>query len=115
MPSYLRHVFICTNRRDPGNTKGDCASKGGEEVQQKFKQELHKRNLRGAMRANSAGCLDTCPFGVSVVVYPEGTWYSGVTPEDVVQIVDEHLIGGRPVTRLLMAGTPPKSKTDPGL
>ena len=104
MPPFERHIFVCTNRRDPGNPKGDCASKGAEEVQAKLKETLALRGLRGKMRANSAGCLDTCPYGVSVVVYPEGVWYGGVKPSDVEELVDEHLVHGRPVERLLMPG-----------
>ena len=111
-PPFTRHVFVCTNRRPDGNPKGCCATKGGEEVRALFKEELSRRGLKGSMRANAAGCLDTCAYGVSVVVYPEGTWYGGVTPADVPAIIDEHLVGGRPVQRLLMplkkkdAGTP---------
>jgi (2Fe-2S) ferredoxin len=101
-PPFQRHVFICTNRRPDGNPKGCCATKGSEEVRERFKRELEARGLKGSMRANAAGCLDTCAFGVSVVVYPEGTWYGGVKPEDVPAIVEEHLVGGRPVERLLM-------------
>jgi (2Fe-2S) ferredoxin len=110
-PPYSRHVFVCTNRRPDGNPKGCCATKGGEEVRALFKEELAKRGLKGSMRANAAGCLDTCAFGVSVVVYPEGTWYGGVTTADVPTIIEEHLVGGRPVERLLM---PLQKKKDAG-
>ena len=54
------------------------------------------------VRSNAAGCLDACERGVSVVVYPDNVWYGGVTVADVKEIVEEHLIGGRPVERLLM-------------
>jgi (2Fe-2S) ferredoxin len=104
-PPFKRHVFVCTNRRPEGNPKGCCASKGAEEVRAAFKDELDKRGLKGGMRANAAGCLDTCAFGVSVVVYPEGTWYGGVKVEDVSEIVDQHLVNGRPVERLMMPFT----------
>jgi (2Fe-2S) ferredoxin len=99
-PHFDRHVFICTNRREPGNPKGDCASKGSEDVRGEFKRLLHERGLKGRMRANAAGCLDYCAHGVTVVVYPEQVWYGGVRVEDVPAIVDEHLIGGVPVDRL---------------
>lgn len=59
------------------------------------------------MRANAAGCLDACAFGTSVVVYPEGVWYGGVKAEDVLEIVESHLLGGKPVERLRMKGTVP--------
>ena len=54
------------------------------------------------MRPNKAGCLDQCARGVAVVVYPEAVWYGGVTPEDVDEIIVEHVVGGRPVARLLI-------------
>jgi len=101
-PPYKRHVFVCTNRRPDGNPKGCCASKGAEEVRAAFKDAMDKRGLKGGMRANAAGCLDTCSFGVSVVVYPEGTWYGGVKVEDVQEIVEQHLVNGRPVERLMI-------------
>ena len=100
MPAYKCHVFICTNRRDPGNPKGDCASKGSEAVREQFKKQIAEKGLRGTMRANAAGCLDQCEHGCTVVVYPEAVWYGGVKPEDVSEIIDQHLVGGQPVERL---------------
>jgi (2Fe-2S) ferredoxin len=101
-PNLEKHVFICINEREPGNPKGDCASKGGEAVREEFKKQLHDRGLKGRMRANAAGCLDQCARGVTVVVYPEQVWYGGVRREDVSEIVEQHLIGGVPVDRLRM-------------
>lgn len=104
-PPFDKHVFICTNRRPDGHPKGCCASKGAEEVRSLFKEELHKRGVKGRIRANAAGCLDMCAQGVTVVVYPEGVWYGHVTKEDVVPIIEEHLLGGRPVERLILPQT----------
>jgi (2Fe-2S) ferredoxin len=101
-PHFDRHVFICVNRRDPGNPKGCCAEKGADAVRDEFKRLLHEKGLKGKIRANAAGCLDQCSRGVSVVVYPEQVWYGGVKAEDVAEIVDRHLIGGVPVERLRM-------------
>ena len=109
MPHYERHVFICTNRRDPGNPKGDCASKGSEAIREAFKKGLHERGLKGRMRANAAGCLDQCEHGVTCVVYPEQVWYGHVTVEDVNEIIESHLVGGRPVERLVLRD-PPESR-----
>ncbi len=100
MPRFVRHVFVCENRRPPGHPKGCCAEKGAEAVRAAFKDELARRGLAGTIRANSAGCLDACEQGVSVVVYPEQVWYGGVTVADVAEIVEEHLVNGRPVGRL---------------
>lgn len=102
MPPYRKHVFVCTNRRAPGDPKGCCAEKGAEEVREKLKGALKARGISKEIRANAAGCLDTCAQGVSVVIYPEGTWYGGVTPADVDEIIEEHLVHGRVVERLLM-------------
>ncbi len=106
MPYFEKHVFICTNRRDPSNPKGSCAQKGSEAIREKFKKELYDRGLKGRMRANASGCLDQCENGCTVVVYPEQVWYGHVTPDDVNEIIEEHLLGGRPVERLLMPNQP---------
>jgi (2Fe-2S) ferredoxin len=102
VPPYRLHIFTCTNRRPDGDPKGSCAEKGSEAIQARFKEQVAKLGLKGEVRANSAGCMDACAFGVTVVVYPEGVWYGGVTPADVPEIVESHLVGGRPVERLLV-------------
>lgn len=100
MPVLERHVFVCENRRPDGDPRGCCAAKGGAEVREALKQAAKDRGLKGRVRVNAAGCLDQCAHGVTVVVYPEAVWYGGVTLADVDAIVDEHLVGGRPVERL---------------
>jgi (2Fe-2S) ferredoxin len=101
-PHFERHVFICVNRREPGNPKGSCAEKGSEAVRDEFKRLLHERGIKGRIRANAAGCLDQCSRGVSVVVYPEQVWYGRVAVADVSEIVERHIFGGVPVERLRM-------------
>lgn len=102
MPPYERHVFVCENERDPSDPRGCCRARGGAEVRERLKAAAHAAGLKGKVRINSAGCLDQCAHGVAVVVYPEATWYGGVTVEDVDAIVREHLLGGTPVERLRM-------------
>jgi len=102
LPKFEQHIFICTNERDPGNPKGDCKSKGAEEIRTYLKNEIAKRGLKSRMRANAAGCLDQCDRGVAVVVYPEQVWYTLRTVEDAKEVLEQHLLGGKPVTRLLM-------------
>ncbi len=72
-------------------------------MQEVFKRKLAEHGLRGSVRANKSGCLDQCEHGPTVVVYPEGIWYGGVTEADVDQIVAEHIRDGNPVQRLMMA------------
>ncbi len=98
---YVRHVFVCENRRPEGSPRGCCASRGGAQVREALKEALRARGLQARIRANSAGCLDACEQGVAMVVYPEGVWYARVTPADVPEIVERHLVGGKPVERLL--------------
>jgi (2Fe-2S) ferredoxin len=106
MPGFDRHVFVCTNERAADHPRGCCKARGGVAVRDRLKQELTARGLSKAIRANNAGCLDQCDFGVAMVVYPEQVWYGGVTPDDVVEIIERHLIGGEIVERLLMPDQP---------
>jgi (2Fe-2S) ferredoxin len=106
MPSFQRHVFVCTNERPADHPKGCCKAKGGVEVRDKLKAELTARGLSKIIRANNAGCLDQCEHGVSVVVYPEQVWYGQVTVDDIGEIVDKHLVGGQVVERLLQPKQP---------
>ncbi len=102
MPPFDKHLFICCNRREPGHPRGCCDPSGAEALQKAFKKALAERGLTRRMRANKAGCLDQCEKGPSVVVYPDNVWYGRVTEADIAEIIDEHIIGGRPVQRLLM-------------
>lgn len=100
---YTRHIFVCTNEREPGHPRGCCREKGSEALHKRFKELLKERGLAASMRANIAGCLDACEFGPTVVIYPDNIWYGGVRLEDVDEIVDAHLVGGAPVERLRIA------------
>ena len=102
-PPYVRHVFVCQNERSCDDPRGCCLARGGAEVREAFARELKARDLSKRIRANKSGCLDACENGVSVVVYPEGVWYGHVTPADVPEIVESHLVNGHPVERLVVA------------
>jgi len=97
---FRHHVFVCENRRDPSDTRGSCGGKGSDAIRAALKAELERRGLKKTVRANSAGCLDACAEGPTLVVYPEGVWYGRVRPEDVPEIVESHLVNGVPVERL---------------
>ena len=103
MPGFERHIFVCTNQRPAGSPRGCCDPEGKRALQSLFKAALARRGLKGRVRANASGCLDQCEHGPTVVVYPEGTWYGGVTATDVEEIIESHVIGGTPVARLQMA------------
>ena len=59
--------------------------------------------FQNRVRANKSGCLDQCEHGPTVVVYPEAVWYGRVTLADVDEIIASHILGGQPVTRLMIA------------
>jgi (2Fe-2S) ferredoxin len=100
MPPLQRHVFVCVKERAADNPKGCCASKNAAEVQSRLKELTFNAGLRGKVRINSAGCLDQCACGVTIVIYPEAVWYGRVTLEDVDELFHEHVLSGRPVERL---------------
>jgi (2Fe-2S) ferredoxin len=100
MKRYNKHIFVCENKRPDGHPKGCCADKGSMEIREHFKIRLKELGLNANVRANSAGCLDACEFGVSVVVYPEQIWYGAVTKNDVEEIIQSHIINNSPVERL---------------
>jgi (2Fe-2S) ferredoxin len=103
LAKYQRHVFVCTNQREPGSARPSCNADGKSQLQARFKQAVDAAGLKGSVRVNKAGCLDQCEHGPTVVVYPEAVWYGHVSETDVAEIVASHLVAGRPVERLLLA------------
>jgi Ferredoxin len=99
-PKY--HIFVCASCRINGTQKGFCHSKDSVGVIQKFMEEVDERDLSSEVIITNTGCFAICDKGPIVVVYPEGTWYGGVTPDDVFDIMEEHIEGGQKVERLLI-------------
>ena len=102
MPKFEKHIFICGNQRPPDAPRRCCDPTGQAELQKSFKEKLAALGLKGKVRANQAGCLDQCEHGPNLVVYPEAVWYSHVTLADVDEIIESHIVGGKPVERLVM-------------
>jgi len=100
MSFYKRHAFFCTNLREEG--RQCCQEAGAVEARAYAKSRIKALGLAGedGVRVNSAGCLDRCEEGPVLVVYPEAVWYTYVDKADIDEIVDEHLVNGRPVERL---------------
>jgi len=103
MPAFERHLFVCTNERKPGHPRGCCAFSASDAIRERLKTLAADHGLKGRVRINSSGCLDQCEHGPTIVVYPEGVWYGFVSMADVDEIVQSHLIEGRPVERLRIA------------
>ncbi len=112
MPVFKHHVFVCHNVRPEGAPRPSCTTDGKSELFTQLQQEVKAAGLTG-IRVNKAGCLDQCEHGPTMVVYPEAVWYGGVTPADAAEIVQEHLVNGRPVERLRLADDCVNTKTCP--
>ena len=101
MSRFERHFFVCQTQRPPTG-KPSCTARGGTEVFEALQAGLGGRpDLWGKIAVTSCGCLGPCFDGPNIVVYPEGVWYAGVKAEDVPEIVEQHMAGGRPVARLV--------------
>ncbi len=97
MEMYRSHVMIC------GGT--GCSSSNSEQIAKNFEEEIKKNGLENEVVVERTGCFGLCALGPVVIIYPEASFYSLVKPEDVGEIVHEHLIKGRVVKRLLYAET----------
>lgn len=98
---YDRHVFFCTNERAAGHPRGSCCRKGSLELRTYMKEKAKAMGLE-RVRINAAGCLDRCELGPTVVVYPEGVWYSAPDREAVDEILATHVRDGGRVKRLML-------------
>jgi (2Fe-2S) ferredoxin len=107
MTPFELHLFVCQNRRPAGHPKGSCAEKNAGAVAERLRELAFEAGLKGRVRVNSAGCLGHCAEGLTLVVYPEAVWYGNVTRDDAEEIFREHVLGGRPVTRLRIDGPDP--------
>jgi (2Fe-2S) ferredoxin len=100
MAKPIKHVFVCTQMRPPGHPRGSCGSNGSAALFQEFQQQFEKRGMWGKYAVTGSGCIGPCSLGASVLVYPEGVMYGVKSKEDVTAIIEEHLLGDRPVERL---------------
>ena len=104
MNLYRAHVLVC------GGT--GCSSSGSAQLIERFEQQLKEKGLEKEVQVVRTGCFGLCEAGPVVIVYPEGTFYSMVTPDDIPEIVSEHLLKGRIVERLVYNDTGDKNETE---
>jgi NADH:ubiquinone oxidoreductase subunit F (NADH-binding)/(2Fe-2S) ferredoxin/Pyruvate/2-oxoacid:ferredoxin oxidoreductase delta subunit len=98
---YRAHLLVCAGT--------GCVSCGGFQVKKALEAELRRRNLQNEIAVVATGCNGFCEKGPIVSVLPDGIFYQHVSVEDVPDLVEEHLMKGRPVRRLMY--TPPEDAT----
>jgi (2Fe-2S) ferredoxin len=99
---YQRHVLLCTG-------PSCCTPEAGLEAWEVLKKQLKERGLMSGDHAcyrTKVGCLRICCHGPTMVVYPEGTWYAGMTADRIPRFVQEHLVEGRPIEEWIFARNP---------
>ena len=99
MQPFKYHVFACEQKKPEGAPA--CSARGGSQVIDALRREVAACGLNDAVQVTACGSLGLCENGPNMVVYPEGTWYSHVTIEDVSEIVRSHFQQGTPVERLM--------------
>lgn len=98
---YKRHVFACYTQRPPSHPRGSCGAAGAQPLWDRLGQRLEQEG-QGDVGFTASGCLGFCKAGPLMVVYPEGIWYRPERPEDIDEIFETHLKGGKLVERLVM-------------
>jgi (2Fe-2S) ferredoxin len=99
---YVRHVLLCTG-------PSCCTPEVGQAAWEELKKQIKEHGLAAgpnACQRNKVGCLRICCQGPTMVVYPEGTWYHGMTAERLPQMVRQHLVEGQPLADWVFAQNP---------
>lgn len=84
---YEKIIFVCTNRREPGE-RISCAYGGGCELRDALKAKVKARGLKPVVRVSASGCMDRCEDGPNVMIFPDNVWLSRVEAGDLEPILD---------------------------
>lgn len=102
MARSRRHLFVCTNVRDPSKGAPCCGGRESKTIYEELKKKVREKFSNREVRVSQSGCLGFCRLGPNIVAYPEGVWYKAVTPDDIEELLESHVVGGKPVERLLL-------------
>ena len=105
MEPFRYHAFVCTQEKPEGVPC--CSAAGSFRVLDALHSALGAQGLADEVQVSSCGCLGICDSGPVMIVYPEGVWYTKLTPNDVPEIVSSHFQAGNKVARLERTDTRP--------
>ncbi len=103
MEPFLYHVFVCDQKKPEGVPS--CSARGADLILETFRREIARQGMIDEVQVTTCGSLGLCEHGPNMVVYPEGIWYCGITPDDVPEIVRSHFKEGIPIERLMRSDT----------